>query len=56
MMITLDEYELPVAVADSVVELARMVGTKPNNISSSIIHQAKRGYRCKYVKVELIDD
>jgi len=38
MMVTKDEYRLPVMVADSPTELARMAGTTPQNINSSIYH------------------
>lgn len=56
MKITKDEFELPVAVADSPKELAKIVGTKPNYILSSISHAKKDGYRSAYVKVILEDD
>ena len=48
---TLDEYELPVAVADTARELAEMVGTSQSVIYSSISHK-HRGY----YKVELEED
>lgn len=48
---TLDEYELPVAVADTARELAEMVGTSQSVIYSSISHK----YR-GYYKVELEED
>ena len=48
---TLDEYELPVAVADTARELAEMVGTSQSVIYSSISHK----YR-GYYKVEIEDD
>ena len=50
MKVTKDKYELPVAVADNAVELAGIVNTTANSISSSICH----GYGT-YVKV-VIDD
>lgn len=40
---SLDKYELPIAVADSPKELAKMVGTTANVVSSSITHK-RRGY------------
>lgn len=33
-----DKYKLPIAVADSAGELAKMVGVTKNNILSSISH------------------
>ena len=50
MKVTKDKYELPVAVADSAVELAGIVNTTANSISSSICHGCGT-----YVKV-VIDD
>ena len=56
MMVTLDEYELPLVVADSAGDLARILGTVPDNIYSNIHHCRAAGYRCKYVKVEVDDE
>ena len=42
MKVTNDKYELPVLVADSAPELAKMLGCSPNNIYSSLSH-AKHG-------------
>ena len=36
MMVTMDKYELPIAVADSAAELARIVGTSKNSIDSAV--------------------
>ena len=53
MKVTRDEYELPVAVADSKSELAHMVGVTP----SSIWHSLERGWqKSTYVAVEVSDD
>lgn len=49
--VSLDEYELPIAVADTVPELARMMGTSANTINSSLSHKARR-----YRKVEIIEE
>lgn len=51
MMLSSDEYELPVAVAESPTELARITGTTRSNILSSISHGYKR-----FCKVEVEDD
>ena len=45
---TLDNLELPVAVADSAIELAEMIGTSANVVYSAI----SKGYRGWY-KVEI---
>lgn len=51
MMLSRDEYELPVAVADSSKELSMMTGYSVNTILSSISHGYKR-----FCKVEVEDD
>ena len=51
MKVSLDEYELPIAIADSAYELAEMVGTKQSVIYSSISHG-----RGSYRRVEIEDD
>lgn len=38
MKTTYDEYELPIAVADTPRELAEMIGTSAGVVSSSISH------------------
>lgn len=40
--VTLDKYELPLAVADTPAELARLMGTTCNSVLSSIAHGEKR--------------
>jgi hypothetical protein len=42
---THDKYELPVAVADSPRELARIMGTTSGSISSSISHKRPYWYK-----------
>lgn len=56
MQVTLDEYELPLAVADSSTELARMLGLRRDSVRSSMCHCKKKGWKCSYVKVEVEDD
>ena len=51
MLITTDRYELPVAVADTVKELAFLIGVSENNIRSAMSKAKKRGTRCRYVRV-----
>lgn len=48
---TKDEYELPIAVADSPTELALILGTTPGCVSSSLSHK-----RAGWCKVEVGDD
>ena len=51
MKVTRDEYELPMAVATSPTELARMVGVKKDNVSGGIYRREKFGSKSQYVKV-----
>lgn len=54
--VSLDEFELPYAVADSLDELARMTGATRNVIASSISHgKTNKNYR-RYQRVILEDD
>lgn len=42
---TMDKYELPIAVAESAAELARMLHTTPGVVWSSVSHKRKGWYR-----------
>lgn len=54
--VTNDRYEFPVAMADSVKELAIILGKSENTISSAIHHSiARKQKRCIYHKI-LIDE
>ena len=53
--VTKDKYELPEAVADSVDQLAKMLGIPKNTIYSSISHAKKKGFNSIYRKVEIKD-
>lgn len=52
-----DEYELPIAVADSQASLARMLGIQPNAIHKQM-HFARTGKWkwCQYREVEIDDE
>lgn len=56
MKVTKDEYELPMAVADSVSLLARKLGISKSTIESTMSNARKYGYKCPYVKVELEEE
>ena len=43
MKVTNDEYELPLAVADSIADLARMTGVKPESLYSIISEDRSTG-------------
>jgi hypothetical protein len=54
MEITQDKYQLPVMVADSVIELAKLCGVKEDTVWSVLSHARKRGTKYpKYVAVEV---
>lgn len=53
MKVSDDEYQLPEAVADTIIELAKLCGTRPNCISSSMCHAKKRGSKSIYVRVKV---
>lgn len=57
MKVTLDKYELPVAVAGSVPELASILGVRTESIRS-ILSLAKSGRikRCRYVVVDDVEE
>ena len=56
MKVTRDKYELPLAIADSPSELARILGLRnANKISSAISHAIREGRKTIYVKV-VIDE
>lgn len=55
MKVTNDKYELPVAIADSAAELARMVGVKAQTVQSCICRM-KSGKNCGYYKIVVEDD
>lgn len=55
MEITRDKYELPVAVAESMTELANMCGVKVSTICHSVNRKNKQKVPHKYVRV-LMDD
>lgn len=55
MEVTMDDLELPLVIASSAEELARKIGKHRKNIYSAISHARARGYRSRYVKVEVED-
>lgn len=57
IQVTRDKYELPVAVADSPSELARMTGANRNTVNSTLALFRKGKYKNpKYREVEIDDD
>jgi hypothetical protein len=53
-LVTEDEFELPILIADSAVELAEKVGCSVNNIYSSVSHLKRKDIaRSKFQRVEI---
>lgn len=58
LWVTQDKYSLPLAVADSGSQLARMCGVRPNSIARYLC-LSKEGKTCsrpRYIKVEVDDE
>ena len=54
MCVTQDRYELPVAIADSASQLARLMRVSENSVSSAVSHyEAGRYSKSKYIRVEV---
>lgn len=51
MKVTRDEYELPVAVADSARELAILLGLEPKTVRKVMYASKKKDIWCCYRKV-----
>lgn len=56
MLVTKDEFELPVAIADSAKELAELRGVNQLTVSSTCTKERKGFCRSKYKRVEIDDD
>lgn len=56
LRISMDKYELPMVVADTSTELARMCGVAEGTVASSIHHSKVSGHRSRYVKVDIEED
>ena len=53
MKVTKDRFELPLAVADTGAELAKICGTSEKNVYNAIRKARLCGHKCQYVRVEL---
>lgn len=56
MMVTHDKYELPLAIADSAEELARIVGATKIAVHSGASRNARHGVWSRYRRVVIPDD
>lgn len=53
MLVSDDDYELPLIVCDSIEELSKACGKEINTIRSAINHAEKRGSKSRYKRVKL---
>ena len=56
MIISADKYELPLAVRDTAVDIAKLLGRQPNEIyvaitKKSVSQDTYNGYRYRIIKV-----
>lgn len=57
LAVTKDKYQLPIAVADSAAELARMLHVKEQTIYGTACHYAQGRYkRPRFIRVPLIEE
>lgn len=56
MQISKDEYEFPLAIADSIQELAEIIGKSPATIGSYISRCKKSGRKCRYIKINIEEE
>lgn len=57
MAVTPDKYQLPLAVADSVQQLARMVGVTTNSIYSAISHGESMNWKKRrYLRIRIDEE
>jgi hypothetical protein len=55
MKVTRDKFELPVAVADTCVELAAILGVSENSIRTAICNSKRQHYNTVYRRVVIND-
>ena len=53
VLVSDDEYELPLIVADSSTELSRICGLSERSVASAVYNCEKNGYNCRYKRVEM---
>lgn len=53
LLVTSDEYELPLAVADSAGQLARLLKVKPQTIRKQVCNARRRGINSHYKVIEI---
>ena len=53
LKVTKDEYELPLAVAESSKELEQMLGLSRRTVSKQIWNAERSKTKCQYIKIEV---
>ena len=56
MKVTKDKYELPIAVAGTIRELAMMLGINENSVQQQFYRQKRYGMNCGYVKIKIDEE
>lgn len=56
MMVSSDKYEFPLAIADTVQELSRIIGVNSTSITTSIIRSERGLFKSHYKRVYIGDD
>lgn len=61
MLVTADEYELPLAVRDTAVEIAELLGWQTNEVfqavrRKSVSQEKYNGFRYKIIKIKVDDE
>lgn len=56
MEVSRDKYELPVFIAETVKDLAKITGCSEGNIYSSISKRKHNGIKTRFVKVDIQED
>lgn len=56
MAVSKDRFELPIAIADSAVELARMLGVNEHTVYKSVWLAETKGKYSKYLRLELNEE
>lgn len=56
MLVSPDQYELPMMVCDTAAELARRLGLRCNSVHHAIYQARIHGYKCRYVKVQIPEE
>lgn len=56
MKVTNDRYRLPVAVADSIGELAQLCGVTYSTVAKALARTRNHGIRSRYIRVLLPEE